>query len=148
MINTVGNAFTIIREKFHHIAVIGGPQAAGDLQRGEIAGLLAVTELNQWLWTPHNGSPAQILTDTEIESLSDPIEVFRTLTLSGQVVMLQLFHDIESVQADVQRNSDLRLMVGRSRSEVIIDQVFRMQSQSSPKSTGDKKVTTIAARTA
>jgi hypothetical protein len=132
MAHTVANAFTIVREKFQHIAVIGGAQFAGNLQIDGIEGHLTVSEQRQWVWVSLKGSRSQVLTDKDLETVADPVDVCRTLALSGQDVMIQLFHNIDCVQADVQKNRER--VAGKSTGEIVIDQLFRLQQPASPKS--------------
>ncbi len=136
MTNRISNAFTTIREKFHHIAMLGGPQYAGVLRMRDTEGRLFVSELNQWLWSPRSGLASRILTDQELENLVSPIEVCRTLLLSAQDTLIHLLHQLECVQADVHNNRNVWKEPGSSHAETILSELFRLQVQPTyPKST-------------
>lgn len=134
MSDKISNTFAIIREKFHHIAVLGGPQYAAVLRICHLEGRLYVTEYCQWLWSPQSGSEPSILTDQELEYLVSPIEVCRTLLLSAEDTMIHLLHSMDCVLEHVLRERTVWKEPGTSRADVIINELFRLQVQSaSPK---------------
>lgn len=136
MANKISNSFTTLREKFHHVAVIGGPQYGATLKIHGANGRLFVSELNQWFWSPQSGLPSCILTDQELENLISPIDVCRTLLLSAEDTMIQLFHQMDCVCAYVQKNRSARKEPGSSQSDMIISELFRLQVLSAaPRST-------------
>jgi hypothetical protein len=136
MSNKVSNAFTTIREKFHHIAVLGGPQYAAVLRMRNSDGRLYVSEFGQWLWSPRSGLASRIVTNQDLENLVSPIELCRTLLLSAQDTMINLLHQMDCVEAHVHRNRALWKVPGISQTDVIINELFRLQVQSAtPKST-------------
>jgi hypothetical protein len=127
----------MIREKCHHIAVLGGPQYAAFLWMRDVEGKLYVSELNQWLWSPRSGLASRILTDQELEGLLSPLEVCRTLLLSAEDTMIQLIHQMDCVQARVHTERTWCSESGISQADLIIGELFRLQIQSvSLKSTG------------
>lgn len=132
MTNKSSTVFTIIRNKFHHVAMLGGPQYAGVLRMRDTEGRLSVSELNQWLWSPRSGLASRILTDQELEELVSPIEVCRTLLLSAEDAMIHLLHQMDCVHAHVHRNRTVRKEPGRSQAEVIISELFRCRFSQHP----------------
>jgi len=130
MTDRISNTFATIREKFHHIAILGGPQYAAVLLMHDVEGSLFVSEFNQWLWSPRNGSVSRILTDQELENLVSPIEVFRTLLLSAEDAMIQLLHQLDCVQAYVHGDRNVWKAPGSSQADIIIREVYRLQVQS------------------
>jgi hypothetical protein len=132
----IRNAFTIIRDNFHHVARLGIRQYAATLRMRGVEGRLYVSGLNQWEWSPLSGLASCILTDKELESLVSPIEVCRTLLRSGEDTMIQLLHQMDCVEARVCTNSTAWMEPGTSQTEVIINELFRPQVRSvSPIST-------------
>jgi hypothetical protein len=136
MMNQISNTFTTIRERFRHIAVLGGPQYAAVLRISNVEGQLYVSELNQWVWSPRSGLPSHVLADQAIEDIS-PLDVCRTLLLSAENTMIQLLHQMDCVRANLHKNRVAWREPGNSEDDVIIRGLFRLQVQSvSPKSSG------------
>jgi hypothetical protein len=137
MTNKVSNAFTLIRGKFCHVALIAGPQFAANIEVRGVAGRLEVTELNRWSWTPLSGAPGCTLTDRDLESLADPIEVCENLFRSAQDSMIEMQHEMYSRLEHASRNRDTTsVLLGNSMTEVVLNEVFRLPGQPvAPKST-------------
>ena len=130
MTNGINNAFTTIRETFHHIAAMGGPQYAGVVRIRDVEGRLCVSEFNQWLWGTQSTPNSRILSDQELEDLISPLEVLRTLLWAAEDSMIQLFHELDCVQARVRRNRILNQEPGRSEADVVISELFRLRVHS------------------
>ena len=65
MILERSNTFTTIREKFHHLALLGGAQFAANLTVDNTEGQLFVSGMNQWLWSSPSGLGSRTFTDQE-----------------------------------------------------------------------------------
>lgn len=130
MSDTISDTFAVIRDKFHNIAVLGGPQYAAILRICGLEGRLYVSEYCQWLWIPQSGLDPRILTAQELEDLVSPIEVCRTLLLSAEYTMIHLLHGMDCVLEHVLRERTVWKEPGSSRADLIISELFRLQVQS------------------
>jgi len=126
MAHEAGNTFTTIRKIFHRIALLAGPQYAAFLRIRKVEGRLYVSEQNQWFWSPLSGEEQHILTDCQLEELVSPLYVCRTLLLSAQDAMNNLFRQIDSVQAPL---TPTWTEPGRRYADEIIISVFQLKGR-------------------
>ena len=121
------NTFTIIRERFHPIALVGGRQYAAFLRIRKVEGRLYVSEHNQWLWSPLSGEESRILTDWELEELASPLDVCRTLLFSAQDALNELLRKIDGVHEPL---TPTWTEPGRRYADAMISEIFQLKSKS------------------
>jgi len=101
MILERSNTFTTIREKFHHLVLLGGAQFAANLTVDHTEGQLFVKVVNQWLWSSPSGLGSRTFTDQELERMLSLLEVCQTLLDSAEdTLMIDCGGDEYSVRGD------------------------------------------------
>jgi hypothetical protein len=133
MAHEAGNTFTTIREIFHPIALLAGPQYAARLRIRKVEGRIYLTDYSQWLWSPLSGEEPRILTEWELEELVSPLDVCRTLLLSAQDAMVSLFRQIDSVHPPL---TPTWTEPSRRHADEVISCVFHLKRRSNAHGSG------------